>query len=277
MGKFTQMLMTSGGLLVGGALVWVLVGYAVQGGGQGQGKPPGRLRPRGPSRGWLIPEKQQQVVENDQALADIVRWGGQIQRDPADPEGPVVYVGLQGIQDIDAALDQVKKGLPRLRRLCLSHTPVSDASLARLEGWTGLQMLDLSHTTISDAGLEHLKGLTSLQSLHLYVTKVTGPGLAHLKGLVNLRELSLFNTEVNDAGLANLQGLTQLRTLYLGDTRVTDAGLAHLRGLKSLRTLGLHNTAVSEQAAEELRKQIPDLDVLRGPLISGFPLPGGRR
>ena len=94
-------------------------------------------------------------------------------------------------------------------------------------------------------------------------TKITDNDLQHLSGLTNLQTLCLGNTQVTDAGLQHLSGLTHLRCLYLEETQVTDAGLRHLSGLTNLQELYVDNTQVTDAAADELRSQLPGLEIAR--------------
>jgi hypothetical protein len=135
----------------------------------------------------------------EQAIAEIQKAGGKVERDEKDPGKPVVVVNF-------------------------ATTPAADDALANLKGFDKLQKLTLNGTKITDAGLEHLKGLTGLQKLYLVDTAITDAGLERLKGLTGLRILSLVGTQVTDAGLEHLKGLTNLQTVFLYGTKVTDAG-----------------------------------------------------
>lgn len=63
---------------------------------------------------------------------------------------------------------------PRLGRLILNHTRVTDAGLATLGSMPQLQRIYLMHTGITDAGLEPLKKTASLKLLDLTGTQL-GP------------------------------------------------------------------------------------------------------
>lgn len=121
----------------------------------------------------------------------------------------------------------------------LSRTKVKDADLLRLQRLSGLQRLNLSETEITDDGLRHLRGLTGLKALDLGGTRITGDGLEHLRNL------------------------TALEFLYLRNTEIEDADLHHLKGLKNLRHLDLRGTAVSKDGVTELKRFIPDAEVVR--------------
>jgi len=58
----------------------------------------------------------------------------------------------------------------------------------------------------------------------------------------------------------------QLRMLVLSKTRVTDVGARQLAQLKRLRTLYLTNTRVSQECAAELRRSLPECDIIHSQL-----------
>jgi hypothetical protein len=94
---------------------------------------------------------------------DIIRLGGQVERDANDPERPVVGIVLQG-------------------------TPITDEDLENLTTFPQLRRLDLSNTAITDVGLINLLELTQLQSLKLTGTRVTDRGIRNLqRALPNLQ------------------------------------------------------------------------------------------
>ena len=49
----------------------------------------------------------------------------------------------------------------------------------------------------------------------------------------------------------------------MGGTQVTDAGLKELAGLKQLQTLDLSSTQVTDAGERQLRKALPNLQVIR--------------
>ena len=57
--------------------------------------------------------------------------------------------------------------------------------------------------------------------------------------------------------------MEQLRSLNLANTKVTDAGLVHIKRLPRLTELDLSGTAVSDAAIKDLKRAMPDLEILR--------------
>ena len=119
-------------------------------------------------------------TEQDKAVAEIKKLGGNVTLDEKGPDAAVIGAILVG-------------------------TKVTDAKLEHLKGLTQLQTLNLMGAKITDAGLAHLKGLTQLQTLTLDGTRVTDAGLAHLKGLTQLQQLYVGSTQVTDAGIDDLK------------------------------------------------------------------------
>lgn len=158
---------------------------------------------------------------------------------------------------------------------------VTDEHLKLLEGLTGLRSLSLSNVPhITNRGLIHLRGLKSLERLSLNHNRQLGDeGIACLRELANLRQLELVDVGVTDAGLVSLSQLTRLETLKLQGARVSDAGLSHLRPLASLKVLWLQFTGVSRAAAENLQRDLPNVQFIRlsdGVLRRSMPQPSAQ-
>jgi hypothetical protein len=116
-------------------------------------------------------------------------------------------------------------GLSSLTRLNLRNIKVSRRELALLIKSNRLKSLDLARTDITDAELGELNAATSLEELWLDHTAITDAGLSHLRGLIRLSHLSLVGTAISDAGLVQLKNLSSLDSLEVLETRVTDAGV----------------------------------------------------
>lgn len=160
----------------------------------------------------------------------------------------------------DATLSLLGTGpLPRLHRLELWSTGISDEGLRFLSGFSQLRFLVLSDTALIGTGLSHLT-CDSLEILRLSkcrgISEMGAPEIARFK---NLKELWLDGTSVGDDALRSLGTLQSLVFLKLDDTYVTDVGMAHLTRLTNLKTIALRNTAVSECGYDRLRSQLPSL------------------
>lgn len=106
----------------------------------------------------------------------------------------------------------------------------SDADAAVLPALSEqLVWLKLSNTTVGDAAMTQLAKLKNLHKLHLEQTKITDAGLKNLKSLQYLEYLNLYGTAITDVGLVELASMKNLRTVYLWQTKVTPEGIAQLR------------------------------------------------
>lgn len=148
---------------------------------------------------------------------------------------------------------------PRAKSLCLAHTQVTDAGLAKLRGVERLNWLDLSFTETGDAGCSRFADAARLNQLSLEKTRVTAASIGVIAGLRLLEELDLSQTAVTDEDLAGLGRLAKLKTLWLTGTAVTDRGLAALESLRSLETLEVSGTAVTPEGLANLKRRLPKL------------------
>ncbi|CAI5480498.1 unnamed protein product [Closterium sp. Yama58-4] len=101
-----------------------------------------------------------------------------------------------------------------------------------------LERLNLRRTGVSDSALEGIRSLVSLKKLYLYEAKMTDAGLLHLTALSSLKELELSECKgVTDAGMVHVGRLTGLEKLWLCGTAVSDDGVLQLTALTKLRCL----------------------------------------
>jgi RNA polymerase sigma factor (sigma-70 family) len=185
------------------------------------------------------------------------------------------FLDLGGTAVTDEGLPLLS-GLPGLQALYLNQTAITDDGVAALKRFPALGALNLEQTKVTDAGLADLQQMDKLQKLYLAYDKITDDGAARLAKLDRLAELDLSRTGVTDDGLAHLKGLRLMAWLMLNGTKITDAGLAHLKGMKYLHELDVIDTPVTEQGADELRKALPEVRVLRvSAPISGLHRTGG--
>jgi hypothetical protein len=91
-------------------------------------------------------------------------------------------------------------------RACWEKGQVTDdAVLANLRKLPKLRRLDLAFTRVTDAGMEHLCDLQQLEELNLVGTKVTDRSVPQLKRLRTLMTVLLWGSQVTNAGVAELQ------------------------------------------------------------------------
>lgn len=116
-----------------------------------------------------------------------------------------------------------------------------------------------------DDALGKLGGvMEDLVSLDLSATKVTDAGVPALGKAIHLRMLRLSETAVSDESMELIGTLPELESLNLYGTAVTDEGLKKLGGLKTLRKLYLWQTKVTEKGVEDLKKSLPECEMVMG-------------
>jgi Leucine-rich repeat (LRR) protein len=144
----------------------------------------------------------------------------------------------------------------------LRGTWVTDAELLDLAGLPKLERLDLSHTRITDEGLLHLKPLKQIQDLNLlYAEQITDQGMSAVREWTNLKRLNLRGTRIFDGTLAILSRLTQLESLDIAYTQCTDNGLDALVPLTRLKELSIGRSKLGKNALQVLRL-LPTLEYL---------------
>ncbi len=89
--------------------------------------------------------------------------------------------------------------VPRLAKLNLWLTQVTDAGVAELAGKTSLTHLNLDNCpAVTDASIDAIATLNQLEFLHLGKTSVTGARLAELAALPKLAKVHLTGLDVSD-------------------------------------------------------------------------------
>ncbi len=166
----------------------------------------------------------------------------------------------------DRVADEWLKNLAdqdKLRRLELSGTAVTSASLVHLKELKNLEILNVCLTAVDDRGFEHLAGLTKMRRMVVCSSKITGTGFKHLGGMTQLESINLHSSPASDAGLEAIGKLTSLRRLEIVHTNVTDASLKHLADLTNLRQLHVASDDTTEAALPFLSKltELHQLDV----------------
>ncbi|PYT25999.1 MAG: hypothetical protein DMG57_23130 [Acidobacteria bacterium] len=157
----------------------------------------------------------------------------------------------------------------------LAGTWVTDTELLDIVRLPKLERLDLAHTRISDEGLQYCKPAKQMKELNLfYAEQITDRGITAIKDWKKLTSLNLHGTRISDGALEILGGLPQLEVLDIAYTPFTDNGLDALVPLTALRQLSIGRSKLSQNAIEVLRL-FPTLEYLDvgGP----HPGPGGYR
>lgn len=165
--------------------------------------------------------------------------------------------GLTRLYELDAGHNLIAdtraiSQLSRLTHLTLKHNQITDlAPLAKLRR---LKLLDLNHNHLTDLG--PIGGMQQLDILRLSENKIKN--LEPLAGLPNLGVLYLATNQVTD--IRPLAAIATLQRLYLAGNQITD--ITPLAKLKNLGKLNLSGNPVSKAKVEELRKSLPQCDIV---------------
>ncbi|MHB8969133.1 MAG: hypothetical protein ACYC3X_04195 [Pirellulaceae bacterium] len=192
-------------------------------------------------------------------LRTVYRGMGQLQTLSSALGTTYTELDQQYRESLNVTDDQLAYVDSRVQNLCLGHTQITDAGLARLRDMDRLLWLDLSFTDTGDVGIARFGGAQKLSQLNLEKTQITAKGLSTIAAFRQLEELDLSQTSVQDEDLPKLVRLTRLKVLWLTGTRVSDAGLESLVPLRSLEQLDVTSTAVTPPALESLKRRMPKL------------------
>jgi Leucine-rich repeat (LRR) protein len=166
---------------------------------------------------------------------------------------PALFAGdLAWVNSLGGRVDRDAQG--NAVAVHLGRTWVDDSELLDLAQLPRLVRLDLSHTRITDDGLLHLKSQSQIEDLNLfYAEQITDQGMNAIKGWKNLRRLNVRGTRISDGTLAIAGTLPGLESLDIAYTQITDNGLDALVPLTHLTRLSLGRSKLSDRALEVLR------------------------
>jgi hypothetical protein len=169
-------------------------------------------------------------------------------------------LGLEDTRVTDEGLKYLR-GL-RCESLDVTGTKITGRGLKHLDKWNSLADLVLDRTMLDNEGALYVSALKSVRELSLVGTRITDSGLKRLSALTRLLKLELNGTEVTDAGAQWFEGFKSLTTLSLVNTRITDRAIPSLMKLRKLRVLDVRETKITGDAVRELRKELPEADII---------------
>jgi len=155
--------------------------------------------------------------------------------------------------------EKIEKAVEKLKSLgaLVDRPKVSDNTYGPVRG-----VYMANNNRNARKAMRYVAELPSIKVLHITGGSITDTEMFYLFGLKNLESLKLKDTRVTSAGLAYLQDKHKLFYLNLIESnKIDDSGIKYLYNLKNLRTLLLGGTKVSREAADELKKRIPKLNV----------------
>jgi uncharacterized membrane protein len=106
--------------------------------------------------------------------------------------------------------------------------------------------------------------LPKMVAVDLSATSVSDASVALLAAAPDLRMVRLSETGITDASMDTLAKLTNLESVNLYGTKVTDEGVKKLATLPNLKRLYLWQTAVTPEAIAEIKKALPELEIVTG-------------
>ena len=181
-------------------------------------------------------------------------------------------LNVRGTKVTDTTLEFVSS-IPTLESLDIGYAEITDVGLDRLTSMPNLRELTIGGNKLTDMGLHLLRQMPQLTYLDvggmqrtdsgLWSVTLTDAGVESIATLVELRELRMVGTPVSGRSLERLKSLSKLERLSLQNCkRVGDEGVAVLSTLAKLRVLDVKGTGITANAAAELRKNLPNTEVL---------------
>lgn len=151
--------------------------------------------------------------------------------------GEITGVDLRNAWLTDADLEKLAR-LPNLESIQLGYTKITDLGLEKLTPLENVKVLDLRYAeNITDAGIAHLRHWTGLEHLDVRGTKVTSSLFEHLSKMRKLRFLDVAHTRVSDERFEELIHLERLERFAFGGNKMSGVALPLLESLPSLREL----------------------------------------
>src|SRR5690348_17179010 len=171
---------------------------------------------------------------------DVTDWvaglGGKVERDAA---GHVVAVNLRGTWVDDVEMIDIAR-LPKLQRLDLSHTRITDEGMLHLKPASQIEDLNLYYAEwVTDQGMTAIKNWKKLKRLNVRGTRISNGTLEIVGHMPQLEALDISNSQITDNGMDMLITLTNLKELALGQGRGSAADLGFLRVLTTLTSLDI--------------------------------------
>lgn len=241
---------------------------------------------------WLGLEVNR-VRRQREAVEAIIAAGGKVHYDyemapgrsntpdaePAAPRWLRKLIGedfFRDVVDVDLNRTQINdewlirlNDLPKIERLNLAYTSVSDSGFERLTGLRNLRSAIPDETRCTDRSLAHLAAASpDLRELAIGGSGVTDAGLAEIARFKRLRTLVLTGAEITDEGLRQIEALGELEMLWIAEAPITDRGLQSVARLKKLKRLFLFGSEITDEGV----KRLEELDALQRLAIMQSPI-----
>jgi uncharacterized membrane protein len=223
----------------------------------------------------MPPEGKKDIEEHELA---VVKWW---LNEGGDDKKTVAESNLT--DEIRAAIGKLDLGIGKGEvavKEAVSDQPSDDlrATVAKLgaDFPGGLTFESQSSSNLTFTGVSLRKNLTDelfaklapvlpkMVAIDLSASSVTDASIAKLAAATDLRMVRLSETGITDASMDTLAKLTKLESVNLYGTKVTDAGVKKLTALTNLKRLYLWQTAVTPAAIEEIKKALPEVEIVTG-------------
>jgi hypothetical protein len=141
-------------------------------------------------------------------------------------------------------------------------TTATAEDVALLKNLADLYEIQLASKGLGDDCLVHLKDFPILVFLRLNGDQFTDQGMEEVSSLRELRKIELKDTMIGSKGLVTLSKLPNLEFLYLVKQEIGAERLEALREFRNLYEIHFTDCEVSEEELSQLRKALPDCDVI---------------
>lgn len=226
----------------------------------------------------MPPEGKKDIEEHELV---VLKWWLDEGGDPEKTAGELTLTDeiREAISKLDLGI-AVAGGEGEIAGAAPSDQPSDDlrATVAKLgEDFPGgLTFESQSSSNLTFTGVSLRKNLTDelfaklapvlpkMVAVDLSASSVTNASVALLVSSPDLRMVRLSETEITDASMDTLAKLTKLESVNLYGTKVTDEGVKKLTALPNLKRLYLWQTAVTPEGIGELKKALPELEIVTG-------------
>ncbi len=165
----------------------------------------------------------------------------------------LTYLDLHGSKITDQDVTVLENYLPKLERINITDTSITDEGLIGLSNKPFLKSLGLTQTKMSGAGFKYLRTSTKLESVYLGQMPLSDGACQELEHF-NLSILHIGDAPMGDVGAVAIGKIKTLKSLQLDKTNIGDVGIEHLENLTQLEFLSLRNTSVSDKSAKALAR-----------------------
>jgi internalin A len=166
----------------------------------------------------------------------IGEYGGRFERDAS---GEVVAVNLRGSWIGDSDVRELAR-LPKLQRLDLSFTRITDQGILYMKGARNLVDVNLAFDErVGDEGQAAIKEWKRLKRLNVRGTRIADNTVTAAAGLPELEALDISYTDALDFGLDALATAPKLKELSIGGLRITEVAFQSIRQIAGLEKLDL--------------------------------------